>query len=321
MKEKQEINIIGSGVIGLTTAVLLAKNGYKVRVYTKELAKDTTSGVAAAIWFPYNAAPKEKVAQWSAFSYDYFQKLATISSSGVKLVSLTIIEKDIKACWWLAAIPNNKYKKLNKAALPKDCNLGFEIVVPFIESTIFLSYLETELKKFQGEIILQKINTFNDLDSTIPIVNCSGLGAIELCNDKELFPVKGQIVTVAKQGNVNSVIINYPVNKTGEALSYMVVRNNDIVLGGTAIIGDFDIKANPIISQKIIKRCKNIAPNLKDTTIIQEKVGLRPKRTRIRLEKKNNIIHNYGHGGAGFTVSWGCAAAVLRLINKTLPLA
>ena len=316
MREKQQVNIIGSGVIGLTTAVLLSKSGYKVSIYTEKLAQNTTSAVAAAIWFPYNAEPKEKVSKWSAFSYNYYQELANIPNSGVKFVPLTVIEKDIKDCWWLEAIPNNNYKKINDTNLPKDCKLGFEILVPFIESAVFLTFLENEFKKFEGKIIHQKINTFDDLDKTIPIVNCSGLGAIELCNDQELFPVKGQIVTVAKQANIQSIILNYPVNKTGEELSYIVVRNNDIVLGGTAINNDFNTKPNPIISQKIIKRCKKIVPDITDTTIIQEKVGLRPKRTSIRLEKESAIIHNYGHGGAGFTVSWGCADAVLKLLMK-----
>ncbi len=316
MKKKPEVNIIGSGVIGLTTAVLLSKNGYKVSIYTEKTPQNTTSAVAAAIWFPYNAEPKEKVSKWSAFSYNYYQELASIPNSGVKFVPLTIIEKDIKDCWWLDAIPNKNYKKINDTDLPKGCKLGFEILVPFIESAVFLVFLERELKKIGGKIIHQKIKTFDDLDKTIPIVNCSGLGAIELCNDTELFPVKGQIVTVAKQTNIPSIIINYPVNKIGDELSYIVVRNNDIVLGGTAISNDFNTEPDAIISQKIIKRCKNIVPNIQNTTIIEEKVGLRPKRTRIRLENKDAIIHNYGHGGAGFTIAWGCADAVLKLLEK-----
>jgi len=315
MKEKQQVNIIGSGVIGLTTAVLLSKNGYKVCIYTENLAKNTTSAVAAAIWFPYNAEPKEKVSKWSAFSYDYFQNLAKIPNSGVKIVPLTIIEKEIKDCWWLDAIPNKKYKKINDVNLPKDFKLGFEVLVPFIESSLFLIFLEKELEKLNGKIVQKKINSFSDLDETIPIINCSGLGAIELCNDNKLFPVKGQIVTVAKQENTQSIIVNYPINETGEELSYIVCRNNDIVLGGTAIINDFNTNPNPLISQKIITGCKKIMPNMHNTTIIQEKVGLRPKRTSIRLEKEGAIIHNYGHGGAGFTVSWGCADAVLKLLN------
>jgi D-amino-acid oxidase len=42
-------------------------------------------------------------------------------------------------------------------------------------------------------------------------------------------------------------------------------------------------------------------------------VGLRPGRTAVRLERMGNIIHNYGHGGGGYTVAWGCASEVGRL--------
>ncbi len=49
--------------------------------------------------------------------------------------------------------------------------------------------------------------------------------------------------------------------------------------------------------------------------------GIRPYReTTYRLEKEKIkdklVIHNYGHGGAGITLSWGCAIEVKELISK-----
>lgn len=47
-------------------------------------------------------------------------------------------------------------------------------------------------------------------------------------------------------------------------------------------------------------------------------VGLRPGRPTVRLEAERRdgglLVHNYGHGGAGLTLSRGCASAVLALI-------
>ena len=69
----------------------------------------------------------------------------------------------------------------------------------------------------------------------------------------------------------------------------------------------------------ILKKCSQIIPKLEDVKIIEELVGLRPGRTSVRLEKETvsgkTLIHNYGHGGSGVTLSWGCADDVVRLAN------
>jgi D-amino-acid oxidase len=69
------------------------------------------------------------------------------------------------------------------------------------------------------------------------------------------------------------------------------------------------------MAEAIRERCIALVPALKDATVLEHKVGLRPGRKEVRLELEplaNNraVIHNYGHGGAGFTLSWGCAAEV-----------
>ena len=50
----------------------------------------------------------------------------------------------------------------------------------------------------------------------------------------------------------------------------------------------------------------------REARVITERVGLRPCRPEVRLEAETLpggrvLWHNYGHGGAGVTLSWGCA--------------
>jgi D-amino-acid oxidase len=69
----------------------------------------------------------------------------------------------------------------------------------------------------------------------------------------------------------------------------------------------------------IVHRCAQIDERLKGARIREIRVGLRPARHLVRLEWSEvdglALIHNYGHGGAGLTLSWGCAAEVGRLIG------
>ena len=64
-------------------------------------------------------------------------------------------------------------------------------------------------------------------------------------------------------------------------------------------------------------------------------VGLRPGRPSALLELEQvalkqqrpggssgksslPVVHNYGHGGAGLTLAWGCAADAVQLVQQAL---
>ena len=49
--------VVGAGVIGLSCAVRLLEAGHRVDVLARDLPRETTSAVAAAIWYPYRAWP------------------------------------------------------------------------------------------------------------------------------------------------------------------------------------------------------------------------------------------------------------------------
>ena len=92
------------------------------------------------------------------------------------------------------------------------------------------------------------------------------------------------------------------------------------MVGGTAQIDDWNTEVSPNDTKEIIRKISIINPKLKNVEVISESVGLRPARDAVRLEAEKYgdkiVVHNYGHGGAGFTLSWGCARDVLEIVKN-----
>ena len=70
---KSDVAIIGAGVSGLTCGVLFAERGYRTAIFAKETGQQTTSGAAAAVWFPYDAEPAHRVIPWALRTFDVLE--------------------------------------------------------------------------------------------------------------------------------------------------------------------------------------------------------------------------------------------------------
>src|SRR5689334_1122091 len=81
-----KVAVIGAGVSGLTCGVLLAEAGYDVEVLAEAAGPRITSGVAAAVWFPYDAEPLEKVIHWALKSFEVLRSLSELAETGVSMI-------------------------------------------------------------------------------------------------------------------------------------------------------------------------------------------------------------------------------------------
>lgn len=315
---KGKIKIIGCGVSGLTVGLVLLEAGYDVEIITKDLPADTTSAKAAAIWFPYEVLPKEKANKWSKESYDKFVELYEVPAAGVSMVSLTVLVNKVEDAWWTDALPSSELRRATLEELPTNFPIGFKVNVPLAETQIYLDYLLYQFNTLGGRISIKKVENLDELEEleTI-IINCTGLSSRELVNDTKLYPIHGQIVKAKSQPGINCIGAEFTFDGSADKVAYIVPRKDCLVLGGTITTGKEDTEPNAAITKGIIERCKVLEPNLDEIQIQSVEVGLRPGRSEIRLERVGNIIHNYGHGGGGFTVSWGCATEVKRLIEDT----
>lgn len=306
----KNIVVVGAGISGLSTAYELLQAGHSVTVIAKEFSPNTTSNKAAAFWFPYHIRNDQRGKEWCKKSYLFFKEKSADHSTGISMT--TIIKASKKGVTdeasWLDYMPETSFNILKETALPNGYDKGFKATVPLIETQIFLPWLIQQLKAKGTNIIQQEIVDIKELNNQFDvIVNCSALGAKKLCNDASVIPVRGQVVLL-EPGFPDYIFID---NQTP---SYIVPRKDATIVGGTYEEGIYEAITEEASLNEILQKAYNILPALKERKVIGSWAGLRPFRNVVRLEREGNIIHNYGHGGSGFTLSFGCAAEVVSLV-------
>jgi D-amino-acid oxidase len=292
--------VVGAGVVGLTTAVRLREAGIEADVVAREEPQETTSAVAAALWYPYRALPAERVTTWSAQTYFALAGLAEVVGSGVRMLAGTErLAPDAADPWWSEAVPG-----LERTGE------GLRFVAPVVDMSIHLPWLVGRLRALGASVERRHVASFDELDADA-VVNCAGLGARELAADASLVAVRGQVVRVAAP-EVREWLLD---QSDPQRLVYVVPRENDVVLGGTADEGAEDRAPDPATTDAIRARCAALVPALRDAPVVDVAVGLRPVRPAVRLEAEGRVVHCYGHGGAGVTLAWGCAGEVAALLG------
>lgn len=305
--------VIGGGVSGLTTAKALASAGFRVEVWSREPAERSTSAVAAALWYPYKAGPAEKVAGWSLESLEFFRGLAGNPATGVRMrAGLELFPAEADDAPWRGRLPG-----LVPAApgeLPPGYRGGLRFEAPVVEMPVYLPWLRGELLAAGVRILPRAAASLEEALAEAPlVVHCAGLAARELVRDPGLVPVRGQVVRVEPRGVVEFTVDDF--NPAG--ITYVVPRTGDCVLGGSAQEGREDLQPDPAEAEAILRRCRRLVPALEAARVLSIGVGLRPFRSEVRVEREERgggvVVHNYGHGGAGVTLSWGCAREAVRL--------
>jgi D-amino-acid oxidase len=288
-----DVIVVGGGIIGLTAGVRLAEAGAAVRLWSPVEPGETVSAVAAAVWYPSRIAPDPRLVAWSRTAYDEFTRQAAEGVPGVRLLPTVNIER--RQPWWA----------------PATGGVEIRFVAPAVEMEIYLPWLQDRFRAAGGIVERRDVRSLDEADAPA-VVNATGLAAAALCGDDAVYPVRGQVVLVANPGLTTSY-------RDEENATYVHPRTHDVVLGGSFEPGVRDVTPDPALRRDIVARCVALVPELAGAPIVGEKVGLRPARHGgPRLERTGRIVHCYGHGGAGMTLSWGCAADILELIRPML---
>ena len=360
MAHKKNIVVIGAGVSGLTTALLLSqstKTKYNILVVAKHMPGDYDieycSPWAGANYMPVSPSGS-RAAQWDRDTWAPFEKLARAQpEAGVHFQECTILnrEKDKGSAtaqwfnellkpdpWFKDVVPN--FRVVGKEELPSGVSSATRFTSVCVNVAVYLPWLVSQCLKngivfrrgvfgHMSEAMREGVHPGGKVDL---VVNATGLGALKLggVEDKKMVPARGQIVVVRNESS-GMVDVSGTDDRDDETC-YIMTRaaGGGTILGGSYQKGNWESQPDPSLALRIMKRAIDVDPGLvKDEkgieglSVIRHAVGLRPVReggTRIEKEKVGDawVVHNYGHGGAGYQSSYGCAMDAVRLVEESL---
>ncbi|AON53755.1 D-amino-acid oxidase [Herbaspirillum seropedicae] len=213
---------------------------------------------------------------------------------------------------------------------------GYRHLAPMVDTDVYMTWLLQQVRAAGIEVISKKIVGDLQLNESAlkreygaaAIVNCTGLGARELTGETT-YPLRGAVIRLINDGSripklTQAFCVSHDNVTSDQDIVFIVPRGeNHIVLGAIAEANEWgtDIGLHnyePV--RRIYQRCTEFLPMLRDAEIDPVepvRVGLRPfRKGNVRLEPitGTSIIHNYGHGGAGVTFSWGCGTEVAERV-------
>uniref|UniRef100_A0A915HYF4 FAD dependent oxidoreductase domain-containing protein n=1 Tax=Romanomermis culicivorax TaxID=13658 RepID=A0A915HYF4_ROMCU len=287
--------IIGAGIIGLSTAVELQKTfpHLKVVIIAENISPETTSDIAAGHLHPYLEGDTDPnlLKRWFCETFKYMQKICKESEAVKYGVNCTSgfelsFDKQENLPYWHDIVRNFRripYTELVEYGWPQFRD-GFFFTTYTLEPSQYLAYLLEEFTARGGKLINRKLTSLDEIKNICKcdfdlIINATGLGSYFLFDDKKLFPFRGQIYRV--KAPFQKYFISSPNN-------YILLNNNQVILGGTRQANDYRLSIDEADSRKIWDGCLKLVPSLK-------------------------VIHCYGHGGSGISLFYGCVEDVLDL--------
>ena len=291
--------------------------------------------------------------EWCMTSYRRFEKLAEDSSTGVYLRSANFyfrnrVEEHVLHFAKMQEINENVPGFRRDVGLIGENgvneNIGlvdaYQHLAPMVDTDVYMAWLLGQIQASGIPIVRRKVTCdlrqfghvlMEEFDADV-IVNCTGLGSHEIAGEP-MYPLRGAVIRLINDGRkmprlTQAHCVSHDHVTSDKEIVFIVPRGEDrIVLGAIAEAHEWstDIGLHnhePI--RQIYDRCIEFLPMLKDAEIDPVepvRVGLRPFRQgNVRLEAVvgTNIVHNYGHGGAGVTFSWGCAFEVADHVDALL---
>ncbi|MEH2253650.1 FAD-dependent oxidoreductase [Nostoc sp.] len=215
---------------------------------------------------------------------------------------------------------------------------AYKHMAPTTNTDVYLKWLLQQVKEIGCEIIQEKItvNVVQNEQELLrrfnakAIVNCAGLGSIATTGDTSMYPLRGALVRVKNLGGVvtDAHCISHEESSANEQdIVYIVPRGDDlVVLGGLTQQDQWstDLSLEVPIIRQMYDGCLEFLQELRELPLDEKepvRTGLRPlTEENVCVERVLNthVFYNYGHGGSGVTLSWGCSQEIVQLVQEML---
>ncbi|MDZ7643056.1 MAG: FAD-dependent oxidoreductase [Woeseiaceae bacterium] len=254
----RRLAVIGCGAVGLASARLLQRAGCDVTIYARDLPPETTSNIAGGQWSPASLFDKDaigpefhgRLATAMRHSYREFQHLVG-ARYGIRWVSNYFLSDEPAEATDMRLRYPQFFPELMD--LPPDAHpfpaphaLHFDTM--FIEPPVYLPAVLRDFRMAGGELVVREFTDVADvmtLEQPV-VVNCTGLGARALFGDEELMPVKGQLVVLKPEPDINYLMIHDGI--------YMFPRTDGVLLGGTFERDVWSLDPDPTETARILRR-------------------------------------------------------------------
>lgn len=337
----ENVKIIGSGIIGLSTGVCLNSLGYNTEIIAEDIPMETgdykdKQGIAteyATASVKPSTIPNKNLENMLKDSIDIFDKIEE-DTNKVEIVPHFMGGEKYEHPEFKDTLHNFKTLTESEYDFPFETSKGGVFDVHYLHMQDYIPYLIGLYEETGGTIRKSSINNLENINSDY-IFNCTGYGSKDLTKDQNLKPVRGHLVYVETGEKLSSPKYDGPFSYSytfDNKKVYCYPNKDMIILGKTAIHNSkdwetynleeeyYDLDKGEKVPKHVIDKNAKILKNSIDLDIHDYKMfgtsGYRPYREKgIRVEKENNIIHNYGHGGSGATFSWGSALKSVRKIT------
>lgn len=315
----RDVVVVGAGIVGLTSALALLDSGHRVEVWTADDPGDTPSAASAGAWSPLPQAPLRSSLSWASRSLQDFCDIARLPDTGVTLADnlrlghegevddlppLTRMSPDLREC------PPDR--------LPRGFTRGLLCRVPLIDMARYVPWALQRLADGGATVRRRRVESVAAaLEAAPVVVNAAGLGARDLASDPSVQPVFTQYVVTENPEGLDRIVVDVT---EGRRWVSVVPHLDRIHLGGVRVPGRSDPRPDRELASEVVQRCREIVPELEAAHVLRIDTGVLPTRPTMRVEAEPRpdglVVHAYGLGGTGVTLSWGAAREVSRLVAQ-----
>ncbi|XP_038056762.1 D-aspartate oxidase-like isoform X1 [Patiria miniata] len=331
------VGVVGAGVIGLSTAYNIKDRipDAEVTIVADRFSPNTTGDGTGGLWMPYmlGSTPTESVMKWGKRTWDHLIKILRspeADAAGVSIHSGHILyeQKPEQDPFWKDMVFHFKhFTQRELDILFPGVKFGVHATMMFCLCLRYLPWLMQRYKAIGGRVMKQRLSSLDEIaDLYDVIVACPGVRARHLLDDKEVYPIRGQIVTFTNPRSAMSYLETTKPDDSSDTYFLPSPSAEYIHCGGTAQVNNWNEESDPEDVKGIIERCTKLVPSLKSAKVVSTWAGLRPGRSSIRLEKEDKmiggklkkVVYNYGHGGSGITLHWGCSLEATELVRQSI---